>query len=96
MSVMCPPGVGGDHGAAVRRHQHHLDKKLKVVRLSELLSVVRLPPNAEACPMVSPSAVEFSQILHIFSAVCLTWFVQKRKRLILKSINIYKNCSIGL
>lgn len=24
-----------------------------MIRLSELLSVVRLPPNAEACPMVS-------------------------------------------
>lgn len=28
---------------------------MKVIRLSELLSVVRLPPNAEACPMVSVS-----------------------------------------
>lgn len=55
---MYPPGVGvgGDHGAGVRRHhQVHVDRKVKVVRLSELISVLRLPPNAEACPMVSRS-----------------------------------------
>lgn len=82
MSVVYPPGVGGDHGTGVRRHQHHLDKKMKVVELSELRSVVRLPPNAEACPKVEKDE------LHTLSAVCLTWFVQKRKRLILISINI--------
>ncbi|KAG7235896.1 hypothetical protein INR49_002094, partial [Caranx melampygus] len=49
--------TGGDHGTGVRRHHQHLgDRKLKVVRLSELISVLRLPPNAEACPMVSMSA----------------------------------------
>lgn len=56
MSVVPPPGgeAGGDHTAGVRRHIHaHLDRRLKVVRLSELLSAVRLPPNAEACPSVS-------------------------------------------
>lgn len=55
---MHPPGggAGGDHGAGVRRHhQPHVDRKLKVVQLSELISVLRLPPNAEACPMVSLS-----------------------------------------
>ena len=37
----------------VRRHyQTHVERKLKVVQLSELLSVLRLPPNAEARPMV--------------------------------------------
>ncbi|KAG8014984.1 Docking protein 1, partial [Nibea albiflora] len=45
-------GVGGDHGTGVRRHhQPNVDRKMKVVRLSELISVLRLPPNAEACPM---------------------------------------------
>lgn len=40
----------------VRRHyQPHGDRKQKVVRLSEIISVLRLPPNAEACPMVSLS-----------------------------------------
>lgn len=40
---------GGDHGTR-RLHQLHGERKLKVVRLSELISVLRLPPNAEACP----------------------------------------------
>lgn len=51
-----PPGggAGDDYGTAVRRHHlPHGDRKVKVVRLSELISVLRLPPNAEACPMVS-------------------------------------------
>lgn len=54
-----PPG--GDRSPGIRRHHNpHVDKKIKVVRLSELLSVVRLPPNAEACPMVSTSFVELT------------------------------------
>lgn len=54
-----PPGggPGADSSPGIRRHHHpHVDKKIKVVRLSELLSVVRLPPHAEACPMVSASS----------------------------------------
>lgn len=51
-------GAGGDGSPIIRRHHHpHMDKRIKVVRLSELLSVVRLPPNAEACPMVGISSV---------------------------------------
>lgn len=49
----CP---AGDHVTGARRHyQPHVDRKLKVVPLSELISVLRLPPNAEACPMVGLS-----------------------------------------
>lgn len=58
-----PPGggAGADSSPGIRRHHHpHVDKKIKVVRLSELLSVVRLPPNAEACPMVSTSFVKLT------------------------------------
>ncbi|MEQ2199077.1 hypothetical protein XENOCAPTIV_024212, partial [Xenoophorus captivus] len=50
---LCPVG-GGDHSPGVRRHhQIHGDRKMKVIRLSELMTVLRLPPNAEACPMGS-------------------------------------------
>lgn len=55
-----PPGggAGSDGSPIIRRHHHpHMDKRIKVVRLSELLSVVRLPPNAEACPMVGITSV---------------------------------------
>ncbi|MEQ2170149.1 hypothetical protein GOODEAATRI_032376, partial [Goodea atripinnis] len=48
---------GGDHSPGVRRHhQIHGDRKMKVIRLSELMTVLRLPPNAEACPMKTDAA----------------------------------------
>lgn len=72
-------GAGGDHGSGVRRH-HQLreEKKLKVVRLSELISVLRLPPNAEACPMENMSAfcVETQDRTMVFAALkddCVEW-----------------------
>nr|XP_046256848.1 docking protein 1-like [Scatophagus argus] len=73
-------GVGGDHGTGVRRHHHqpHVDRKVKVVRLSELISVLRLPPNAEACPMENMSAfcVETQDRTMVFAALkddCVDW-----------------------
>lgn len=64
---------GGDSVGMRRHHQHHLDRKMKVIRLSELLSVVRLPPNAEACPMVSVLSEKW--------LVFVCWTEQKRKTL---------------
>ncbi|XP_044041676.1 docking protein 1 [Siniperca chuatsi] len=72
-------GAGGDHGTGVRKHhQSHEDRKLKVVRLSELISVLRLPPNAEACPMENMSAfcVETQDRTMVFAALkddCVEW-----------------------
>ncbi|XP_070684596.1 docking protein 2 [Pempheris klunzingeri] len=71
--------AGGDHGAGIRRHhQPRVDRKLKVVRLSELISVLRLPPNAEACPMENMSAfcVETHDKTIVFAALkddCVEW-----------------------
>ncbi|XP_020788640.2 docking protein 1-like [Boleophthalmus pectinirostris] len=42
---------GSLEGPGRRRHQALGDKKPKIIRLSELLNVLKLPPNAEACPM---------------------------------------------
>uniref|UniRef100_A0A671U2F9 Docking protein 1-like n=1 Tax=Sparus aurata TaxID=8175 RepID=A0A671U2F9_SPAAU len=78
---MCPPGggAGADHGAGVRRHhQPHADRNVKVVRLSELISVLRLPPNAEACPLENMSAfcVETQDRTMVFAALkddCVEW-----------------------
>lgn len=68
---VCPQGgVGGDHVSGVRRHHQAQEKKTKVVRLCELISVLRLPPNAEACPMVRlPSSL----FVHVFllSWICI-------------------------
>ncbi|XP_023287139.1 docking protein 1-like [Seriola lalandi dorsalis] len=72
-------GAGGDHGTGVRRHHQPLgDRKMKVVRLSELISVLRLPPNAEACPMDNMSAfcVETQDRTMVFAALkddCVDW-----------------------
>ncbi|KAK2815544.1 hypothetical protein Q5P01_026011 [Channa striata] len=72
-------GAGGDYGTGVRRHHlSHGDKKVKVVRLSELISVLRLPPNAEACPMENMSAfcVETHDRMMVFAALkdeCVDW-----------------------
>ncbi|XP_033976801.1 docking protein 1 [Trematomus bernacchii] len=72
-------GAGGEHVAGVRRHhQPHGDRKLKVVQLSELISVLRLPPNAEACPMENMSAfcVETRDRTMVFAALkddCVEW-----------------------
>ncbi|CAN9510044.1 unnamed protein product [Ophioblennius macclurei] len=59
-------GAGGDHGT----RRPHGEKKLKVVRLSELLSVLKLPPNAEACPEDNMSAfcVEMQDRTLVFAA----------------------------
>ncbi|KAM8878884.1 uncharacterized protein AB9W97_014528 isoform 2-T4 [Spinachia spinachia] len=71
--------MGGDRAAGARRHyQPHVDKKLKVVPLSELISVLRLPPNAEACPMENMSAfcVETRLRTMVFAALkedCVDW-----------------------
>lgn len=68
---------GGDLGAAVRRHhQPHGDRK--VVRLSELIQVLKLPSNAEACPMENMAAfcVEAQDRTMVFAAPkdeCLDW-----------------------
>ncbi|CAL8333000.1 unnamed protein product [Merluccius merluccius] len=49
-------GVGGERpstvlGADTKRHHHgHKDRKLKVVRLLDIISVRKLPPHAEALP----------------------------------------------
>lgn len=72
-------GGGGDHVTGVRRHyQPHGDRKQKVVRLSEIISVLRLPPNAEACPMENMSAfcVETRDRTMVFAALkedCAGW-----------------------
>ncbi|XP_018556467.1 docking protein 1 [Lates calcarifer] len=72
-------GAGGDHGTGVRRHRQPLgDRKLKVVQLSELISVLRLPPNAEACPLENMSAfcVETQDRTMVFAALkddCVDW-----------------------
>ncbi|MED6279171.1 hypothetical protein CHARACLAT_031784, partial [Characodon lateralis] len=70
---------GGDHSPGVRRHyQIHGDRKIKVIRLSELMTVLRLPPNAEACPMENMSAfcVETQDRTLVFAALkddCVEW-----------------------
>ncbi|XP_058495994.1 docking protein 1 isoform X1 [Solea solea] len=71
-------GATGDYGGVVRKHQPHAERKLKVVRLSELISVLRLPPNAEACPMENMSAfcVEAQDRTMVFAALkddCVDW-----------------------
>ncbi|KAL6110002.1 uncharacterized protein ACO6RY_19175 [Pungitius sinensis] len=77
--------MGGDHVTGARRHyQPHVDRKLKVVPLSELISVLRLPPNAEACPMENMSAfcVEARLRTMVFAALkedCVDW-VEKLSR----------------
>ncbi|KAM6940423.1 docking protein 3 [Xenentodon cancila] len=70
---------GDDHNPGVRKHhQVYGDRKPKVVRLSELISVLRLPPNAEACPMDNMSAfcVETQDRTMVFAALkddCVDW-----------------------
>ncbi|XP_069023862.1 docking protein 3 [Embiotoca jacksoni] len=71
-------GGGAAGGDTRRHHQPHGDRKLKVVRLCELISVLRLPPNAEACPTENMSAfcVETQDRTMVFAAVkdeCLDW-----------------------
>ncbi|XP_078122917.1 docking protein 1-like [Sander vitreus] len=72
-------GAEGDYVSGIRRHcQPHVDRKLKVLRLSELISVLRLPPNAEACPMENMSAfcVETRDRTMVFAALkddCVEW-----------------------
>ncbi|XP_031601306.1 docking protein 3-like isoform X1 [Oreochromis aureus] len=66
---------GGDLATGVRKHG---DRRVKVVRLSELISVLRLPPNAEACPMENMWAfcVETQDRTMVFAALrddCADW-----------------------
>ncbi|XP_060904839.1 docking protein 3 [Labrus mixtus] len=70
--------MGGDHGSGVRRHHQPQDRNMKMVRLSDLISVLRLPPNAEACPMENMSAfcVETQERTMVFAALkddCVDW-----------------------
>ncbi|XP_076583898.1 docking protein 3-like [Chaetodon auriga] len=71
-------GAGGDHAGFRRHNQPNVDRKLNVVRLSELITVLRLPPNAEACPMENMSAfcVETQDRTMVFAAFkddCTEW-----------------------
>ncbi|XP_068607478.1 LOW QUALITY PROTEIN: docking protein 1-like [Brachionichthys hirsutus] len=70
-------GGGGEHGVR-RHHQPHSDRKIKVVRLSELISVLRLPPNAEDCPMENMSAFcvetqDRTMVFATFKDDCVDW-----------------------
>ncbi|CAJ1053933.1 docking protein 1 isoform X1 [Xyrichtys novacula] len=74
---MAGGAVGGDHSGVRRIHQPQ-ERKTKVVRLSELITVLRLPPNAEACPMENMSAfcVETQDRTMVFAARkddCVEW-----------------------
>nr|XP_015828632.2 docking protein 1 [Nothobranchius furzeri] len=64
-------GPGGDLGTVVRRYQSPGDRKVKVIQLSEILNILRLPPNAEACPMENMSAfcVETQDKTLVFAAL---------------------------
>ncbi|XP_028299904.1 docking protein 1-like isoform X2 [Gouania willdenowi] len=67
----------GNHGNR-RHHQTVMEKKMKVVLLSELINVLRLPPNAEACPMDNMSAfcVQTEDRTMVFAALkddCVDW-----------------------
>ncbi|XP_029360664.1 docking protein 1-like isoform X2 [Echeneis naucrates] len=79
LSVMYPQAGGREHGTGVRRHHQPLgDRKMKVVPLSELISILRLPPNAEACPMDNMAAfcVETRDRTMVFAALkddCMDW-----------------------
>ncbi|KAK7929777.1 hypothetical protein WMY93_006172 [Mugilogobius chulae] len=69
-------GTIGEH--ALRRPQALGEKRHKVIRLSELLNVLRLPPNAEACPMENMCAfcVETQERTLVFAALkddCTDW-----------------------
>ncbi|XP_049577506.1 docking protein 1 isoform X1 [Syngnathus scovelli] len=73
-------GGGGarEHIGGLKRHQQLQESKIKVVRLSELISVQRLPPNAEACPMENMSAfcVESQDRTMVFATQkddCVDW-----------------------
>ncbi|XP_028999182.1 docking protein 2 isoform X2 [Betta splendens] len=68
--------VGGGDSGTRRQQLPHGDRK--VVRLSELISVLRLPPNAEACPKENMSAfcVETHERTMVFAAAkdeCVDW-----------------------
>uniref|UniRef100_A0A7N6AF84 IRS-type PTB domain-containing protein n=1 Tax=Anabas testudineus TaxID=64144 RepID=A0A7N6AF84_ANATE len=77
LPIISPPGVGagGDLGTITRRHHlPHGDRKAKVVRLSELISVLRLPPNAEE--NMSAFCVETHERTMVFAALkdeCVEW-----------------------
>ncbi|XP_038144197.1 docking protein 1-like isoform X1 [Cyprinodon tularosa] len=71
-------GGGGDYPGFRRHQQFHGDKRTKVVLLSELITVLRLPPNAEACPMENMSAfcVETQDRTLVFATLkddCAEW-----------------------
>ncbi|XP_019735256.1 docking protein 1-like [Hippocampus comes] len=71
-------GGGRDHVAGLKKHYQPQESKVKVIRLSELISVLRLPPNAEACPMENMSAfcVESQERTMVFATQkndCMDW-----------------------
>lgn len=72
-------GPTGDRSPGVRRRQQAAgERRLKVVRLSELITVLKLPPNAEACPMENMCAfcVETQERTMVFAALkddCVEW-----------------------
>ncbi|XP_053712898.1 docking protein 2-like isoform X1 [Synchiropus splendidus] len=74
--------AGADRLGGLRKH--HLatsDRKLKVILLSDILNVVKLPRNAEACPMDNMCAfcVETKERTMVFSAPkdkCVQWVKQ--------------------
>ncbi|CAL8350594.1 unnamed protein product [Boreogadus saida] len=61
-------GLGGD---AKRHQQGHKERKLKVVRLSDIISVLKLPPHAEALPKDNMAAfcVKTEERNLVFSAM---------------------------
>ncbi|XP_056136565.1 docking protein 1-like [Lampris incognitus] len=70
--------MGESKGGVRKHHAPQLDRKLKVVRLSDILSVFRLPPQAEACPKENMAAfcVETEERTCIFATVkdeCADW-----------------------
>ncbi|KAF7644226.1 hypothetical protein LDENG_00225750 [Lucifuga dentata] len=76
IQLMGGGAAGGDFGSVGKRH--HGDKNMKVIRLSELISVQKLPPNAEACPEDNMSAfcVETEERTLVFAALkddCVEW-----------------------
>ncbi|KAF3851763.1 hypothetical protein F7725_005118 [Dissostichus mawsoni] len=75
-NVLLRAGAGGEHVAGVRRHhQPHGDRKLKVVQLSELISVLRLPPTLRPENM-SAFCVETRDRTMVFAALkddCVEW-----------------------
>ena len=74
ISVLGDPtgaGVGGERpctglgGDAKRHQQGHKGRKMKVVRLSDIISVLKLPPHAEALPKVNLILQDWVLTIHL-------------------------------